>query len=394
MHILLIEPFASGHRMQYISRIAKEMSRRGWKLTLYTAEASKDHPEIQSLTKEISNLIVIYFHDSVIQKIKKHKNPLITAIKFWKLFKQCVVGKSYDVVFVGTLRHCDKAIAILGSPFGKIPWCGILLDYKLYMDESNIRSSITYKDYINSWFVSRLLKSASLKWVFTIDEILFRFLKKSSNKIIYLIPPINSQRTQSSQVAKEYFGIKNNNKVILVYGALSARKGIDSLIKAVEASKIKNITILLVGKQDDCIKKYLNQQNPLHLIDNMQIICVDEYVSSDVQSKSYCAADVVWVGYRGHETVSDILIYAAASKIPVIACESGWIGWMTRKYNLGICVDIDRIDIVAKAVCQLTGQVFQPAQTAQANDFFSANLNSQFSKTICDLIENDEISKR
>jgi glycosyltransferase involved in cell wall biosynthesis len=63
---------------------------------------------------------------------------------------------------------------------------------------------------------------------------------------------------------------------------------------------------------------------------------------------------MVWLGYRDHYVMSGVLVQAGSMGLPVVACNTGLIGWLTHKYELGLTVPIDNVDAVTKTIAQLS----------------------------------------
>ena len=68
---------------------------------------------------------------------------------------------------------------------------------------------------------------------------------------------------------------------------------------------------------------------------------------------AFGAASIVWLGYKHHYGASANIVKAGSMRLPIVACESGLIGWQTQKYRLGVTVDPGKVDSVISAVCRI-----------------------------------------
>jgi hypothetical protein len=68
-----------------------------------------------------------------------------------------------------------------------------------------------------------------------------------------LTEALNGQK--SRKLARQEIGIAEDETVLLVYGALTLRKGIDALLRATQESNLpKELVILFAGVQDTDVK--------------------------------------------------------------------------------------------------------------------------------------------
>ena len=73
---------------------------------------------------------------------------------------------------------------------------------------------------------------------------------------------------------------------MLIYGVINNVKGIkEAIYSLLQYNQIQNLSILIVGKQDSIIKKFLNNKNIKNLIYNRKIIVVDNFVDEKQKEK-------------------------------------------------------------------------------------------------------------
>jgi hypothetical protein len=119
--------------------------------------------------------------------------------------------------------------------------------------------------------------------------------------------------------------------VILIFGYLDKRKGVDVLIDwDIENCKISPITILLIGTQSSEVKNFLKYCN---LNPRLQLIVKDEFVSERTEGIYFSAADIVWVAYPNFQLMSSVLLKAAQAETNIFFYEKGLISYFANKYG-------------------------------------------------------------
>jgi len=201
----------------------------------------------------------------------------------------------------------------------------------------------------------RLLGSKSLRKLFTIDETLVQYANQyrsgSAEKLRFVPEPYQFDRAHSRTQARLELGISDGTVVLLVYGALNGRKGIDALLSALRQSDFPDeVDILLAGVQDEDVRRLLASPEFGALRNAERLHEQDWFLSDEEEHMVFQAADIVWLGYKRHYTRSGVLIQAGMMGLPVVACEVGLLGWLTRKHNLGLSVSVDDARAVVEAI--------------------------------------------
>jgi glycosyltransferase involved in cell wall biosynthesis len=155
------------------------------------------------------------------------------------------------------------------------------------------------------------------------------------------------------------YGIPQDAVVILVYGDLTApdsanRKGVDGLLLACQEQNFPQQTVLLIaGAQGSRAKVLLAGPVAMRLKAEGRLIERNWFQSTQEEYEVFAASDIVWMGYRNHYYTSGVIIQAGAAELPVIACEQGMIGWVTRRHSLGPVVNTDDPAAMAAIVASL-----------------------------------------
>ena len=208
---------------------------------------------------------------------------------------------------------------------------------------------------------SRLLKARGLRCLFTIDETLYDHVQarypEASGLLQYVSDPVDLEGEGSRQVIRERMGIPPDSVVLLVFGVLAARKGIDVLLDATCDDIFPHrVVLLLAGPQDPEVRELLAGPVAQSLRAEGRLFERDRFQADQEEFEAFLAADIVWVGYRAFYGMSAVMIQAGAMGRPVLATDQGMIGWMTERYGLGPVVAVERAGDVALVIAGLADE--------------------------------------
>lgn len=277
---------------------------------------------------------------------------------FKRLYRKIRRGANIDFIFLPFLDYCTYAIALAGSPFGDTPWGGIVMRPAFHYSALGITAPRFRTDSVKRRLFCRLLRSRHLRTVLTIDPTLHQYISgldsEFTKRLMFIPEPSDVTRLMSQEQAKKGLGIPGQGSLLLVYGTLTGKKGINELLQATHHPCFpSDIHILLAGKQNEGIKAICRTEAAVHLTDSGRLHTIDRFLDKTEESTVFSAADIVWTGYRDHFQMSGVLVQAGKMGLPVIACEEGLIGWLTRKYQSGVVVSTSRSDSIARGIREL-----------------------------------------
>jgi glycosyltransferase involved in cell wall biosynthesis len=298
-----------------------------------------------------------------------------------------------DVIYLVNLDYCDKAMAVRGSPFGDCRFVGMLMSAKFHHADAGIAGECRRPVVLHRLAFRRLLNIATLQSVLSIDETLLQFSTRrripGAEKLKY-VPDIASLETMPDRsVGRRKFGFLEDDFVILVYGRLSARKGIRQLLRAASSIEcISKTKLLLAGNPDGDTVELLQSPVAERLRSAGRLIEVLRLIDGKTEEGLlFAAADAVWLGYAGHAGMSGVLVQAARAGHPVIACREGLIGWFTQHHAIGQVVDIENPAEVARCIELLAKNEGLREQYAQTGRRLAAmHTPEKFSHLVCDAI--------
>jgi glycosyltransferase involved in cell wall biosynthesis len=143
---------------------------------------------------------------------------------------------------------------------------------------------------------------------------------------------------------------------LLVYGDVSARKGIRELVGALSGHP-RAPTLVIAGVQDAETRDYLRDATSTLA---REPVVLDRFITETEEADLFAACDAVWLGYKGHYGMSGVLVQAYRSGKPVVATADGLIGWFCNGRELGPVIE----DLSTAAIRQALDQLWPPSPGA------------------------------
>lgn len=402
-HLLIIEPQAGGHRMHYVRYVVAAAISRGYRVTVATWAESAEHVSFKQIRTQHPGCGVLLMSRSGMSDAVLLRGGFPRQIAFHRMFDAFLRGLPAEQrpthVFVPYLDMIDKVVAILGSPFGMVPWSGIVMRDTFHHEAMGIPGRRRRSDLVKQWLFLALLRDRRLTCLFTIDPSLPEWLHqrkpRSADRLAWLPEPVVMRGDATRAAVRLALGIPANSSVLLVYGVIDARKRLEAAIEAL-ASPVcpHDVVLLIAGPQSKDTLALLSKGAGLKLISEGRIFQKNAYLSAHDEFEVFRASDFVWLGYRDHYTMSAVLIQAAAMGLPVIACAEGLIGWITQREALGVAVDVDDADLVGSSIRALCEQPEVVAQHA-ANGLVLAKSHhpERFAQRVLDTIFTEDAAR-
>ncbi len=351
MHILIFELILEGHHSVYLEEIAKAYLEKEFLVTITVLEEFENHPKLRKLKD-------IFDHNLNITVLNKKKSDSI--IRFlggniggefmnWLLFRKKYLeinkNKKIDYIFFPCLDYCFNIIGLIGPPSYQKKWGGICIQTSFHEVEYKFIKPPEKFEIVKKILFRRVLNCKSLEKLFTIDELLIKYTKNKhssvSDRVEYLADPAELKGDHTCVSARNVLNIPISARVILVYGSISPRKGLDVLVAALSNAGVdKSLHILIVGKQEKSMAAFFETSEINELYKNGRIHIVNDFVNPTIEQMAFSAADIVWLGYHNHYAMSSVLVLAGKAKKVTIATNDGLIGWHTRQKRLGLTVNV------------------------------------------------------
>ncbi|MFB9125952.1 group 1 glycosyl transferase [Paraburkholderia dipogonis] len=387
-YVLIVEPNLTGHRWRYAEWIMQACAEAGYPCMLVTECANEDHRLARQITAANRPDQQIAFVDPE----ERTRNRLPDPNEYWRFhryFKRVhsIITRmqSIRLVVVPYVDYFFYSLPFLGSPFGKTPWIGITMRSTFHHHKVGIKApDRPVVNAVKALLFKRAIRTTGLRTLLTIDPTLPEWSARSASKhsaaIAYVADPFPDEHAENPVLARERLGLDPDQRYLLVYGAITERKGIYELVHAL--TRLEHAPTLIVAGEQDAgtrhfMRNHVRSLNPAPLV-------LDAFISNDMERDLFSACDAVWLGYKGHYGMSGVLVQAYRFGKPVIATEDGLIGWFSRRCELGpILSDLSSASIGRAITETMTSWPHAPeAMPSAREDLLSRHTLGQFKQTL------------
>jgi glycosyltransferase involved in cell wall biosynthesis len=374
--------------------ITSEAVRRGWDVAVVTPLRDTDHPYFSRLRALVGESNLVFSPSWVAFPAK------ITALSMlryhwqeWKSARRALLGcrRSWDFVYALNIDYMDKAIQLLGAPSRPTPMGGMTMRVRFHLNRLGVETHRSLLSSLASWSFSQLLRTRSLASVTTADPSLLSYCERqpaARYRKVFYVPEIGMEPPAvPAAEARAAFGLRADDRVILVFGFIDERKAYDELIEAICTAEVDRVRILVVGNARDSAREALDGVKYEPLRRRGILVTRLGFAEDEVQARAFAAADLVWVAYRNHSTMSGVFSQAMSCALPVIAPNYGLLSWLVSEYKVGIQVDIGNPSATGSQINALL-QDQEALRTLRRNAAHLAAKHSprNFGSAVCDAI--------
>lgn len=351
--LIIYELLFCGHHYEYVENLIK-IALKYYDIVYVVLAAANDQQllSLQSLLKLNPHRVKLDFvRDDLLNNLLRKLGQRMSEIANWRLFNAHYnkLSRTSDnpVVWLSFLDCVAGAIALLGSPCGTAPIIALNIQNICITAIENQSLSSKIKKSLDIYIYHRLFRQQPMLRIYTIDPFLVREFTahpvKAFDKLVFIHDPVDLQPSRLDiEYGKELLGIPGNRIVILVYGAISMRKGVVDLIDAVESSDNGGqFCVVIAGAIDDSMAAVFDSVRYQALIQSGSLLLLNRFISKKEEGILFDLTDIVWVGYKKHIASSGVLTLAMVSGKPVIATNKGVIGRLCTEKHLGCVVDIE-----------------------------------------------------
>ena len=272
--------------------------------------------------------------------------------------------------------------------------------------DSFVSRVINWRERLQQWrerfLMSRIMQHRQLQTLFCLDPFVVEHLDRFNGKVksVYLPDPVFTYDSYEPEpeALRNSLGIEPNRQVYLLFGGLSARKGILQLLEAITlltCDLSQKLCILLVGPMGfDLPQNKLKMDHYVAQItrhQDVQIVVEDRFVPDREIQSYFQMADVILAPHQCHVGMSANLVRAAAAQKPIMSSDYGLMGEVARHYQLGLTVDSTVPSEIAKGLTQLL--LKSPAQFGDRSwmqRFAQQNTSEKFAATIFQNLYQDQ----
>jgi glycosyltransferase involved in cell wall biosynthesis len=308
--------------------------------------------------------------------------------------RQAKLGGAVDLVILPAADDALDAWAVLGTGFAATPWVGISMRPVFHLGSMrDVVAPSRRDDWVRNKLYRRVLRDRGLHKLLTFDPTmmdfaLLSFRGKERERLAYLPDPSLEYDLPARGASRAELGIPDEAHLVLLYGSLTARKGVSQLIRAASVPQCPiSIHILLAGRQNGEVKQFLQQIEAKALSVSGRLHVLEQYLDDRLERTVLSAADSMWLGYSKFYGMSGVLVLAVRHGLPCIFTREGVIGYLGRKFAVGPEIDPDNIQTVVQALRSLTMKPEQYRRSlAEARQRFAVHSIENFRSVISETV--------
>ncbi|WP_169337655.1 glycosyltransferase family 4 protein [Segetibacter koreensis] len=341
---VVLETWFTGHRSEYIAHLMRFINSRP---DLHGKYIFILNERLRSLLGELissSNYSVEFI------EINKHpRNYISKSFWEWNIVSQIISrrGNIGEIIFM----DIDSNLILVSSPKFKkfnLTVKGILFQPYVHFEEIKGGFSFYIKKVFKNFLLQKfaVLLNSNIRKIFILnDKNTVNIMNKKIKPVFYNLPdPIENVNNGASDNFKniiDKYGIKNNNKNLLVFGSIDYRKNLINIIDALRLlpSEIKKkVHLVIAGK----IGTEMRDEYIPHIEkykDEISISYNDTFVNAEEREPLFKSCDLVLMPYRNFYSASSVLGHAISYNKNVIAPNKGLLGKIVKENKIGIVVD-------------------------------------------------------
>ena len=234
-----------------------------------------------------------------------------------------------------------------------------------------------------------VLRQGVLANLFCLDHSVVAALRAVSfrTRILPLPDPVATYNVAPAEVTelRRRLGIEPGRRVLLLFGFLDERKGIEPLLDALKRLRPdlrSSVCLLLVGPIKPDYQATIDAR--LATLDPaIQVVCEYAEIKGRLIQTYFELADFVLALYQRHVGMASVVVRAGVSGKPVLASDYGYLGQLVPQQQLGAVADsTDPVAIGNLLERALTGPL--PYSPANLRQLAEANSDAAFARTIFD----------
>jgi glycosyltransferase involved in cell wall biosynthesis len=275
----------------------------------------------------------------------------------WKEARRLIESRPGSICFINELDRPLHGAVIDRRPLpGFIT--GIVLSPRMGISREHLFTSLRRGLTKMAAFV--LAKNSSVPIFFTLDRYYLNRLPRFISRNWHYVPdplPITDEQREGLRTRPR---VKTSGRVrFLLFGSLGRRKGLYTLLDALRSLSVQDrlrIDVTIAGLLTECTPRereiWPSLVAEIAALDGMSLRTMNKYFSNSELIDLLRGTDVVLAPYTDHFGPSNVVLWAAAAGIPVVAPEVGWMGEVVSAERLGFICDATKAPALAETMAR------------------------------------------
>lgn len=402
MHVAIIEPSHSGHRLTHLGLLIAAADRLGVDFTVATSPEAVtcDAWRVQVAPVLGSRPVQTSFVNPAGLGFFEYARRTLACMK------QFIKDAKPDHLLIPYADGLSQA-AGLARMGGLLRWPRDLeTEAQLFRGGFAYRTHPSLKERVNDFGWLTTVAAAPWTTIHHLDPYIAQAMKERSRSLarrVRQIPdPVDPIPAGAKHEAQQRLGLPPGRRWIGCVGVIDRRKGCDTLLHAFRAAREQGLLaehdcLLLVGHHDQAVLDLLRGGlGPL--VASGSIVSMNRYVSDEELMSAISAMDLVCTPYPNQVGSSSIIIRAAAQDRPVLATDFGWMGRIVPSLRLGWTCPVDTPPQLAEAMGRCIDQAaaFHAGEAARRFVAYHAvsNYAAHWVRRICERLGREAPPRR
>ncbi|QKD83048.1 glycosyltransferase [Thermoleptolyngbya sichuanensis A183] len=395
-----------GHHPHYILHLCKGWTARSPLGTLFfvvSPQFLKVHADVVRQCSQGASVQFVAITEAEQTALKSRSSGIARNLRNfqeWRLFARYAQLLQADHALMLYLDTCLLPMAA-GLSF-PCPVSGIYFRPTFHYYTFSPRPQ-TWRDRLQAWrdrlILGAALRHPQFRTLFSLDPIAPGHITPPPHvKVCALADPVDLayQSAGSGVELRQQLEIEGDRTVFLLFGALTARKGIYPLLESLELlpdEVCQQVCLILLGEANAGDQpriarsvSLLRQCKPIQILERY------EFVEDSVLHQYIEIADVVLALYQKHVGMSGILMQAALHQKPVLSSDYGLMGELVRQYELGLAIQSEKPGAIANGITHyiLQGQEIN-INLHRTHELIANHTSTKFSTSILSECVSQEI---
>jgi colanic acid biosynthesis glycosyl transferase WcaI len=381
--LLVLEPDGNGHTREWLGHII---------------DRAAGQTELEILWLVLSRQLCDCLHDRIApqdrgrirlvplsaaeERACLHRRLVISGFSRWWVMRRYLKSTGATAGHFLALDHLSLPFALglgaVGRPVG-----GILFRPSVHYSSLGFRSrgwGEFVRDLRKSVLYRLMLLNGTLSVVLTLDPFFPDYAAESyrgGHKVMALPDPAFEPPGDASL---HEMPVPPERKLLLLFGALSERKGILCLLEAlchVPAGTAAGIAVVIAGRVAPEIRWVVRRALARLRKGQPQLwLRLEDRWLEDAEIAGFVrASDVVLAPYQRFVGSSGVLLWAARAGVPVLTQDYGLIARLVREYRLGVATDVTKPQTLAAAITRMVTEGPGDSFDSVAAQAFAASRN-------------------
>ena len=362
-HILIFEPEATGHQMEYVRYILEEIesSLDGARVTLLTTAEAAAHANCQTVINAPGRALTVAIMPEVegghwlFRKLAYYYERQWVLAESLCRWLDADRARTLDYILIPHLESVGMIQLVLRPGFSRgVPWGTIAIALRFHLEKAGVSGASQWRELPQRLLFELLIRRRDLTFFGSVSPYAEKTI--SNPRVVHCPEPSAAPIPASVDVARAAYGVRPDTVVVLVFGFIDRRKCLDVLLEgAVRAARDVDLTILLAGTQHaGYVAPILSGPAATALREQGRLVEVNRFIIRGVDIDPMNAADICWLVYSPEFMVgSSVIVRCGQARRPAIVRDRGVMGRQARENDLGVVLPSDDPEAVATVLRRL-----------------------------------------